>query len=83
MSEFTIEQRADAARLARDVLTYCDDWSADDILIVADWLLTGRCDVAIMMAEQRARSFAASDGLSPDAARWLPPALVEVPEDDR
>lgn len=74
----TPEQRADAARLALDILRYLDDCSADDILIVADWLLTGRCDVAITMAEQRARSFATSDG--PDAARWLAPELLEAPE---
>lgn len=70
----TVEQRADAARLAQDVLSYLDH-DIDDVLALADWLLTGRADIALAMAEQRTRNYTQRDGdLGPDAARWTPPA---------
>lgn len=67
------EQRADAARLARDVLAYLDH-DAEDVIAVADWLLTGRCDVAVAISEQRARNYARNGqaGPSPDAMVWTP-----------
>lgn len=73
MSEFTVDQRADAARSARDILSYGNEYCADDIVVLADWLLTGRCDIAVRMADQRARAFSGSVEVSPDAARWTLP----------
>lgn len=63
--------RAGAAKLAREALQHLDH-DADDVLIVADWIITGRCDVAIAMAKVRAENCARHDDLSPDAARWIP-----------
>lgn len=69
-------QRADAARLAVDILSRLDDCDSEDVLTVADWLLTGRCDVALSLAAQEARDYGRrgyeSGDVGPDAARWSP-----------
>lgn len=44
--------RARAAYRARDVLFGLDP-SVEDILIVADWLMTGRCELAMAIDEHR------------------------------
>lgn len=70
--EDSTQARVAAARLARDVLSHLDH-GVDDILALADWLLTGAPDVALAMSDQRASHYIAlrgSDG--PDAVRWVP-----------
>lgn len=46
MIDPVLAERARAAYRARDVLFGMDP-SVEDVLIVADWLLTGRCELAM------------------------------------
>jgi hypothetical protein len=62
-----------ALKAARDVLAYLDH-TPEDLIIVADWLITGRADIGLQFAEQRARHYQQhASGGGPDAARWSPP----------
>lgn len=56
-----------AAELFRDCYL---EASPDDLIAVADWLLTGRADTAVAFSDQRARNYAHRTDESPDAARW-------------
>lgn len=69
-----LSERAAAVREARDLLTYLDH-GPEDLLIVADWLITGRCETALKFAEQRGRLYTEHQGERPslDAATWSPP----------
>ena len=51
-----LDDRAAALHAAREVLTSLDH-SPDDLVIVADWILTGCCDAALSLSEQRARNY--------------------------
>lgn len=69
-----VPPRVEALRHAKDLLAYLDH-GADDLIVVADWLVTGRADVALAMSEQRFRHYQETqngDGLGPDAMRWTP-----------
>lgn len=64
--------RVEALRHAKDLLAYLDHTS-DDLIVVADWLVTGRADVALAMSEQRFRHYQqAHGGDGPDEMRWRP-----------
>lgn len=78
------EARVAALRQARELLNSLDH-DADDLIIVADWLVTGRVDTALAFARQRTQSYIEVDrerhGLSPDAATWTAPRVTEHGEE--
>lgn len=49
-------QRATAAKLAREILTGLNH-DREDILIVADWLLTGSADLAMRFTEHTSQLY--------------------------
>lgn len=63
--------RVQAFRQAAELFRDCYlEANPDDLIMVADWLLTGSADTAIRFSDQRARNFAPRPEESPDAARW-------------
>lgn len=46
--------------------------SVEDLLVVAEWLLTGSARLALEFSEQRAKFYGPAAGVSPDAATWSP-----------
>lgn len=73
-TELNLARRAGAIQQAHELLTYLDH-DTDDLIIVADWLLTGSCDTALRFAAQRAANYRElhNNGLvSLDEARWSP-----------
>jgi hypothetical protein len=70
-----VEQRVGALKQARDALQYMDH-TADDLIVVADWILTGTYEAALAFDEARARHYRERYGpdlVSPDAMTWSPP----------
>jgi len=72
--------RMNALRCARHCLGTADDAAVDDLIAVADWLLTGQPTIATALAAQRARDYTAQHAaqLSPDAMSWLAPRPAET-----
>lgn len=78
MTDHNVLDRGTAIKLAQEVLTFIET-GVDDLIIVADWLLTGRADTALAFAEQRDRQYNRSRGeLSDDAASWSAKDLCGV-----
>lgn len=61
-----LAERARAAYRARDVL-FGVEWDVRDMLIVADWLLTGRADLALVFDAALAGNYPNVDD-EPDAS---------------
>lgn len=67
-------QRVEALKHARDILQYLEH-GADELIVVADWIVTGTCDAALAFNEATARHYRERpgtdlDGLDP--MRWSP-----------
>jgi len=71
------EVRIEAMRSTRDLFYGSEDISAEDLVIVADWLVTGTADLAMAFAAQRASQYARTDA-GPDATTWTP-GLADPP----
>lgn len=64
-------ERGAAFRCAAELFRDCYlEANADDLIAVADWLITGSADTAVRFGDQRARNYAQWGNESPDAARW-------------
>lgn len=66
--------RHQSLMLAREAL-WGIEYSIDDLLMVADWLTTGRADLALAYGQQTAVNYGQRQeprdcGMSPDAASW-------------
>lgn len=66
-------QRVEALKYARDILQYLEH-GADELITVADWIVTGTCDAALAFSEARARHYREHHGeaVDIDAMRWPP-----------
>lgn len=63
--------RVSAFRLAGQLFRDCYlEANPDDLIAVADWLLTGTADPAIAFSDQRARNYGQRTEENADAARW-------------
>ena len=70
LAEHPMTSRSNALRLAREVLAFLDT-DTEDLLVVADWLLTGQANLALKLADVRARHWRGAQ-VPPDSARWIP-----------
>lgn len=59
----------EALLAARDVLSYLEH-TPEDLIVIAEWLLTGKADIALAFSEQRARHYQPST--VSDEMRWTP-----------